>query len=147
MQSNSNSQQSLSNENQHRTRKRIKKLNFKDKDGSYFENSDGSNNKEGYTSKQPYEEDKNEKYTHKRHSSQYLVSDSNNGYLSDEGSSNRTPPRKSKAVIENKERKEANSIESAKPRNKHLELRIRKLDEERVRDQLFFYFETYGLMV
>ena len=132
MNSNSNSQQSFSNENQHRTRKRIKKQNLKEKDGSFFENSDTSNNKERYTSNNPYEEDKSDQGIQKRPSPQYLVSDSNNGYLSDEGSSNRSPVKKAARANEDKERKSINTIESTKPKNKHLELRIRKLDEERV---------------
>lgn len=142
MQSNTSSQNSLSSENQHRTRKRIKKQNFKDKDGTYFENSDTSKEKDHHNFRKSLEEDKSGHSNYKQQSSSQIVSDSNNGYLSDNGTSN-VSPRKNKRERRNLENHDdVQSVSSNKGKDKRLRLKVKKVDEEGVYHNILGLLQT-----
>lgn len=88
MKSNSNSQSSsledIRERRQSRTKRRLRKQNFKEKDGSQYENEDSILSKSVNESRDDLEEDKSGVQTpysgYKKRSTFIIASDSNNGY-------------------------------------------------------------------
>ena len=129
MHSNSSSHHSLSHDDQGRTRKRERKQN-RFKDGSYFQNSDSSSKDGNKNGTHPIEEDKHHHVSYKRRRVVQDDSDLNDGYLSDDGTSNHTPVPESTNLVD----PDGDIVNKSTSGNteKRLKVKIRKIDQEEV---------------
>lgn len=141
MQSNKNSIPSSSgsgdSESHKRTRKRIRKKIRKDQEEPRFENLDSQPEKSFNDSRDDEEEEKSPSQTpqsgYKRRSTFVVASDSNNGYMSDEISSNRSPATQSKQKEKDNFTEEVKAGSASKSRHKRVKLKVKKIDDEGVR--------------
>ena len=132
----SSSNESFNTEYQQRMKKRIRKKLHKNQDGSYFENLDKNKDEKDSEDRDYFNENKTSGAYHskKKGDNQSIskVSDSNNGYMSEELSSNQTPRRKL-VIKDDSEQEEENKLEpSNKSNKKKIKLRVKKIDEEGV---------------
>lgn len=157
MKSNSNSQSSsledIRERTQSRTKRRLRKQIFKEKDGSQNENEGSILSNSVNESRDDQEEDKSGGLTpysgYKKRSTFIIDSDSNekeplrnkNGYWSGDDSSNHSPKRKSKKKSSRDHSNDVKSSSSWKGKNKHVKLKVKKIDEEGV-SPFLYRFDT-----